>query len=196
MGGVLSSPKKLHFRLVEGHGVDNTSLSLAGRGEAKKVPKLKKILIGWEEWCALPDLGLPAVKAKIDTGAKTSALHAENIEVFNRGGQDFVRFEIPPLKKKEDLVVTCEAPLADERAVISSNGEREKRFVINTQIEFAGKIFNAEVTLTSRHKMTFRMLLGRDALKKAQVAVDPAKSFVLGKPPGVVKLYKNVLKEE
>ncbi len=160
------------------------------------MPKLKKTLIGWEEWCALPNLGLPAVKAKIDTGAKTSALHAENIKIFTKDGQDFVRFDIPPLKKKEDLVVTCEAPLVDRRAVTSSNGEREKRYVINTQVEFADKVFNAEITLTSRHKMAFRMLMGRDALRKARIAVDPAKSFLLGKPPGVVKLYKDVLKEE
>lgn len=154
------------------------------------MPKLKKALIGWEEWCALPDIGLPAVRAKIDTGAKTSALHAEDIEVFTRNGQKFVRFNIPPLKRKEELVITCEAPLIEKRNVISSNGEREKRYVISARIELGDKDFISEVTLTSRHKMAFRMLLGRAALKKAKVVVDPAKSFLLGRPEKVVKLYR------
>lgn len=148
-----------------------------------------KMLIGWEEWCALPNLGLPAIKAKIDTGAKTSALHAYDIEPFKEDGGEFVRFKIHPLQKNDELEKICVAPLADYRYVISSNGEREKRFVIATELEFPDKRILAELTLTSRHKMAFRMLLGREALRKAKYAVDPSKSFLLGKKKNVIELY-------
>ena len=155
--------------------------------------KSPKTIIGWEEWCALPDLGLPAVKAKIDTGAKTSALHAYDIELFTEDKDDYVRFKIHPLQRNNALERCCVAPLIDYRYVTSSNGEREKRYVIQTQIEFPSVCVKAELTLTSRHNMAFRMLLGREALRKAKFAVDPAKSFVLGKQKGAEDLYKRVL---
>lgn len=149
-----------------------------------------KVMIGWEEWCAMPDLGLPAIKAKIDTGAKTSALHAYDIEVFKENGADFVRFKIHPLQKNSKLERCCIAPMVDHRNVTSSNGEREKRYVIKTKIEFSNTTIQAELTLTSRHNMAFRMLLGREALRKAKFAVDPAKSFLLGKKKEARNLYK------
>lgn len=148
-----------------------------------------KTIIGWEEWCSLPNLELPAVKAKIDTGAKTSALHAYDIEPFSADGSRYVRFKIHPLQKNNELERCCVAPLTDYRFVMSSNGEREKRYVIKTKIEFASTTIEAELTLTSRHNMAFRMLVGREALRKAKFAVDPAKSFLLGKVNNAPDLY-------
>lgn len=155
--------------------------------------RLPKIKIGWEEWCALPTLGLPAILAKVDTGAKTSALHAFDIEAYVLNGQDYVRFKINPLPKKKDLICLCQAPLTDQRVIISSNGERENRYVILTQLQFGERSVEAEITLTSRHKMQFRMLLGREALRKARFTVDPAKSYLLGKVQKPVALYTHSL---
>ncbi len=155
----------------------------------KEKKMVKRTLIGWEEWCALPDLGLAAVKAKIDTGAKTSALHAYDIETFIYHNVPMVRFKIHPIQKK-NLVRVCEAPLVDRRNVISSNGEREMRPVIMTTIMIGSVVMQAELTLTSRHKMNFRMLLGREALKKARLIVSPSKSFLLGKIKKPEHLYR------
>lgn len=150
-----------------------------------------KTLIGWEEWCAFPDLGLPAIKAKVDTGAKTSALHAYDIKPFTKEGVKHVRFKIHPLQKNQKLEIECTAPLSDHRSITSSNGEREKRYVIKTPMKIGEKTIATELTLTSRHKMAFRMLLGRDAICKAKLAVDPAKSFLLGKIKDSAELYQN-----
>jgi ribosomal protein S6--L-glutamate ligase len=153
-----------------------------------KTAKPPKIVIGWEEWCALPDLNLPAVKAKIDTGAKTSALHAYDIETFVHFNVPYVRFKIHPLQGNRHIR-KCEAPLVENRVITSSNGEREVRPVILTALTFGPVTINAELTLTSRHKMNFRMLLGREALRKARFIVEPSKSFLLGKISKPEKLY-------
>ena len=147
------------------------------------------MIIGWEEWCAIPDLGLPAVKAKIDTGAKTSALHAYDIETFVRHHVPYVRFKIHPLQMNKKLYRICEAPLIEKRVITSSNGEREERPVILTALTFGPVTINAELTLTSRHKMNFRMLLGREALRKAGFMVEPSRSFLLGKIKKPGSLY-------
>jgi ribosomal protein S6--L-glutamate ligase len=152
-------------------------------------PKTPKIFIGWEEWCSMPDLDLPAVKAKIDTGAKTSALHAYDISVYDNHRVPFVRFKVQPLQNKKKLVCVCEAPLVEMRVITSSNGEREERPVILTALTFGPITINAELTLTSRHKMNFRMLLGREALRKARFVVEPSKSFLLGKIKKPESLY-------
>lgn len=149
----------------------------------------KKITIGWEEWCELPALGLPAIKAKIDTGARTSALHAYDIVPFKKDGKDYAEFKVHPLQRNEDIERVCVAPLVDTRVVISSNGESETRYVILTEMKFGETVIEAELTLTSRHNMTFRMLLGRQALRQAQFIVDPALSYVLGRKRGVSRLY-------
>jgi ribosomal protein S6--L-glutamate ligase len=154
-----------------------------------KTVKKPKIIIGWEEWCAMPGLGLPAVKAKIDTGAKTSALHAYDIETYIDFNVPFVRFKVHPLQNNKRLYKICEAPLLDKRIIISSNGEREIRPVILTALSFGPVTINAELTLTSRHKMNFRMLLGREALRKAKFNINPSKSFLLGKISKAEKLY-------
>lgn len=137
--------------------------------------------LGWREWLALPDLGLPAIKAKVDTGAKTSALHAFEVERFRRGGQDYVRFAIHPLQNIEDLVVGCEAPLVDERLVSDSGGHREMRLVIKTQLQLCGAQWPIELTLTNRDSMQFRMLLGRAAML-GKVVVNPNASYLCGRP--------------
>ena len=121
-----------------------------------------KLVLGWQEWVALPLLGLPAIKAKIDTGARTSALHAFDIEA---AGDGRIAFKVHPIPRRSDIVVACEARLVDSRDVTSSNGERERRVVIETEIEIAGRRWPIEVTLTNRALMRTRMLLGRQALQ-------------------------------
>ncbi|MDW4496732.1 30S ribosomal protein S6--L-glutamate ligase [Sulfitobacter sp. D35] len=119
---------------------------------------------GWEEWISLPDLGLPALKAKVDTGARTSALHASEIEVFGPAAKPKVRFLVHPVQNRDDLSIACSAPIVDRREVTSSNGEAETRYVISTRLEVSGQSWPIEVTLTNRSGMTSRMLLGRQAL--------------------------------
>ncbi len=137
-------------------------------------------VIGWREWLALPELGLPAIKAKIDTGARTSALHAFFVEPFDKGGLDHVRFGIHPLQKRTDIEVVCEAPVTDRRWVSDSGGHRERRYVIEAPVHMGGRVWPVEITLTSRDSMMFRMLLGRTAIK-GRMTVDTARSYVAGK---------------
>lgn len=120
---------------------------------------------GWEEWISLPDLGIPALRAKIDTGARTSALHAFDIETFGPAAKPKVRFTLHPIPGRDDLVIPCSAPIVDRREVTSSNGEKEMRFVIESQISVNGQSWPIEITLTNRASMNSRMLLGRTALK-------------------------------
>ena len=138
------------------------------------------LTVGWREWLALPDLGLPAIKAKIDTGAKTSALHAFKVEPFEQDGLASVRFWMHPLQKRDDVVVECTAPLLEQRDVTDSGGHREKRYVVRTRLQLAGSSYPIELTLTNRDTMQFRMLLGRQAMA-SRVVVDPAKSFLCGR---------------
>jgi ribosomal protein S6--L-glutamate ligase len=140
-----------------------------------------KNLVGWKEWFSLDFLGLPAIKGKIDTGAKTSSLHAFNIENFFVEGLEYVKFYIHPLQKNQGLVRECIAPVIDKRLVSDSSGKKEKRFVIAANIG-VGKINIAtELTLANRDSMSFRMLLGREALKLAKIQVDVSRSFLQGK---------------
>jgi len=125
---------------------------------------MQELTFGWEEWIALPDLGLPAIKAKIDTGARTSALHAHDIEVFGPASKPKVRFNVHPVAGNEDITITCSAPIIDRREVTSSNGEAELRYVISTKMDVAGQSWPIDVTLTNRAGMNSRMLLGRQAL--------------------------------
>jgi ribosomal protein S6--L-glutamate ligase len=134
--------------------------------------------LGWEEWVALPDIGLPALKAKIDTGAKTSALHTDHMKSVRRGGVDMVEFRVHPARRRRDLEIICCAPVVDRRDVISSNGEKEQRYVIETRLDIGGYSWLIEVTLTNRETMSSRMLLGRQALQQG-VIIDPGHSFLL-----------------
>ncbi|OGT31518.1 MAG: ribosomal protein S6 modification protein [Gammaproteobacteria bacterium RIFCSPHIGHO2_12_FULL_35_23] len=131
-----------------------------------------KLLIGWKEWCSLPNLHIPAIKAKIDTGAKTSSLHAYNIEPFQHEGKHWVRFSLHPIQKNNKISIRRSAPIFDQRYVTSSSGHKELRYVIKTIIKLGKRLWEIELTLANREKMMFRMLLGRDALK-GKAIIDP-----------------------
>lgn len=137
--------------------------------------------LGWEEWVCLPSINLPAIKAKIDTGAHTSVLHAQHIEVFKVGKKRYVRFEVSPLPEKPKFVVSCSAPLIGRRTVTSSNGESEKRYFIKTSIEISGETWPIEISLTDRITMQYRMLVGRTAIGP-EMTVHPTESFLNGQP--------------
>jgi ribosomal protein S6--L-glutamate ligase len=139
-------------------------------------PAAAPFILGWEEWIALPELGLPAIKVKVDTGARTSALHAVFVEPFGPKRAPKVRFGVHPVPGRADIEIVCEAAVVDEREVRSSNGEREERYVITTPIRIGDREWPIEVTLTNRDTMVYRMLLGRQAIIKG-VLVDPSASF-------------------
>jgi hypothetical protein len=138
-------------------------------------------LLGWREWVSLPQLGLDAVKAKVDTGARTSCLHAFSLQPFDRDGATWVRFQVHPKQQDNSLVVECEAPVTDVRPVTDSGGHTEERFVILTQLQLGVWKGDIEMTLTARDNMRFRMLIGRTTLAAGGFAVDPAHSY-LGSP--------------
>lgn len=137
--------------------------------------------IGWREWVGLPGLGITAVKAKVDTGARSSSLHAYDIQRFRRRGVRMVRFVVHPLQRDNRTTVHTEAPLVDLRRVKSSSGAVSLRPVIVTEVELLGQRWEIEITLTRRDAMGFRMLLGRQAIR-GRLAVDPGRSFVGGRP--------------
>lgn len=142
--------------------------------------KKEKSTIGWREWLALPGLGIPAIKAKIDTGARSSAIHAYSIETQSIDGIEYAIFQVHPFQDDLSHSVTCKAPIADRRVVRDSGGHEEERLFITTAVEFMGKRWDAEFSLTNRETMAFRMLLGRTSIVGGELAVDPALSFTQG----------------
>ena len=142
---------------------------------------LNKVIVGSEEWCTFPDLGIPTIKARVDSGAKTSALHAINISPFIKNGENWVKFDINPIQNNTRTIIHCEAPLVDKRIVKSSSGYREKRYVITSEIQVGESRWQIEVTLTNRDSMGFRMLLGREAMS-GRILVDPEQKYLLGQP--------------
>jgi hypothetical protein len=140
-----------------------------------------RVTVGWREWVSLPEWGVDHIKVKIDTGARTSALHAFDIETFERDGADWARFAIHPWQDTSDDTVIVEASLLGQRHVRSSSGAVRLRPVVATTMLLAGQRVSTEVTLTRRDEMGFRMLVGRQALRRRFI-VDPARSYVAGRP--------------
>ncbi|MDF1827754.1 MAG: RimK/LysX family protein [Legionellaceae bacterium] len=147
----------------------------------KMIEIQKKLLIGRSEWCALPLLNVPLIKAKIDTGAKTSALHAFNIECDHADGQARVHYDIHPIQGNDDVIVRCTSLVIDQRMIMSSNGHKENRYVISTSLSLGTKTWPIELTLSNRDPLRFRLLLGREALNR-RVMIDPNLNYHQDKP--------------
>lgn len=139
--------------------------------------KKKYPVVGWREWLSLPELGISKIKAKIDTGARTSALHAFALEPVIIEGKQKIRFDIHPFQHDTSVIKCCVADVVDKRMVTDSGGHKEERYVILTPITLAGRTWPIEITLTEREDMLFRMLLGRNALRKRFI-INPGRSFV------------------
>ncbi len=139
-------------------------------------------VIGLREWVALPDLGISQMIAKVDSGAKTSALHASNISTFGRDGQDWVRFDAHVGSRSKQKTRTCEARLIDLKRIKSSNGQLQERFVIRTPLVLGDRSWLVDFTLTCRKAMRYRMLLGCTAMQDAQLVINPGLRFVQDKP--------------
>ncbi len=141
---------------------------------------MAKFEIGWREWVGLPGLNIPAVKAKVDTGARTSAIHAFGIQTFEVEGVEWVRFQVHPRQRAKLPTITCEARIYDRRAIRSSNGQVQTRIIIKTRLEIGGVSWPIELSLASRDELGFRLLIGRQGLRR-KVMIDPARSYVTGK---------------
>lgn len=153
----------------------------AGSKKAKtKSTKAKrtKSLIGWREWADLPDFEVYDINAKIDTGAKSSAIHAFRIRETLIQGVEHVEFYLHPVQRRKKPEVFCRAPIADRRVIRSSNGQEEERYVVETRLRVGGRTWKIELTLTNRDAMGFRLLLGRDALRR-KFLIDPGASYLL-----------------
>ena len=139
-------------------------------------------VLGWREWIGLPDLDVPLIKAKVDTGARTSSLHAINPKKVEQDGREFVQFTLPHYRGDGHGRIKCLAPLVGLREIRSSNGNAEERFVISTHIVVGHHRLKVEVSLANRSIMGFPMLLGRTAMKAGRFLVLPSKSYLAGKP--------------
>jgi hypothetical protein len=161
--------------------------------KGKKKKNEISAIIGWKEWVGLPDLGIPAVKAKIDTGARTSALHTFEIEEFEANGLRMVRFGIQPLQRRQDIERFCEAPVLERRRVKDSGGHVEKRYVIRTTVALGTLSWPINITLTDRAPMLFRMLLGRKAVED-KFLINPGQSYLTGRK--LAKSYKPGIRQK
>jgi len=144
------------------------------------VAENEKKIIGWREWVSLPGLNIPAIKAKIDIGARTSALHAFDMELFEVEGEQKIRFRIHPIRRKTKIVLECVGDVKGQKMVTDSGGHRELRYVIRSPIQLGPVRWPIDITLTSRDTMKFRMLLGRTAVR-GRFLVDPAQSYLAGR---------------
>ena len=148
----------------------------------KATDKRNLSVIGWREWVALPNLGIKRIKVKVDSGARSSSLHAFDMETFEKHGEQWVRFKVHPLQRTRKKTVLAEARILEYRSVRSSTGIARRRPVIITEVELLGERWPVELTLASRDNMGFRMLLGREAFR-GRFLVDGGKSFYGGKQP-------------
>lgn len=144
------------------------------------------VAVGWREWVGLPDWGVDSLKAKIDTGARTSALHAFDLELFDRDDAEWVRFGVHPWQKSDGDPIVVEAIRIDHRTITSSSGTRTERPVVAALMRLGGRDITAEITLTRRDEMGFRMLVGREALAQG-FTVNPAASYLGGRPPKSIR---------
>lgn len=155
-------------------------------------PVYSTTIAGWREWVGLPDVGVPWIKAKLDTGARSSALHAFDVEEFVRTDEtdgaaiDWVRFRVRPWQRSENDIAVIECPVHDRRVVRSSSGHSEERIVVLLDISLFGRTITAETTLSNRDQMGFRMLIGREALSRGFL-VDAGKSFLGGRAPREIR---------
>lgn len=141
---------------------------------------------GWREWVSLPGAGVPWIKAKLDTGARTSAIHAFDVEEFTRDGEAWVRYSIHPWQRSVEDAVITESRVVDRRHIRSSSGHAQERYVVHMDIALFERTVTAEVTLSSRDEMGFRLLIGRQALRGGFV-VDPGRSYLGGRPKGATR---------
>jgi hypothetical protein len=139
------------------------------------------LIIGWRELVSLPGLKVAKIKAKLDTGARSSSLHAFDVQTFTEGPAEFVRFSIHPIQRHETPQIAAVAPILERRLVRSSNGETDNRIVIRTELSLLGEIFPIDLTLANRDAMGFRMLIGREALR-GRFLIDAAQSYLGGRP--------------
>jgi hypothetical protein len=142
--------------------------------------RTRKKIVGWREWVRLPDLKVKRIKAKLDTGARTSALHAFDVKPFTKYGASYVKFSVHPLQRKAKPEIRCRALVIDRRPVTDTGGRREERPVIRTMLKIGKSRYPIELTLTNRDAMGFRLLIGRQALRRRYL-VDPGRSFVIKK---------------
>lgn len=143
----------------------------------RKISLKNKLLIGRSEWCGLPDLKIKKIKAKIDTGAKTSAIHAFNMRIVKKSNKKLIYFDVYPLQRNQTKLVHCHAPLIDTRKVMSSSGHKENRYVILTTLNIGDQSWAIEVTLSNRDPLQYRMILGREALSN-RVLIDPSVTYL------------------
>ena len=149
-------------------------------------PTHSTTLAGWREWVQLTGVGVPWIKAKLDTGARSSALHAFDVTPFDRDGAEWVRFTVRPWQESTEDEVVVELPVHDRRSVRSSSGHVQNRYVVLLRVVLMGREVESEVTLSNRDQMGFRMLIGREALRQG-FAVDPGRSFLGGRAPKTVR---------
>lgn len=149
----------------------------------------RKTLVGWREWVALPELGLVAVEAKVDTGAQTSVLHAFAMHVVEEQGKQRVYFGVHPLRDDEALEVFASAEVVDRRVIASSRGQEELRPIIRTPVALGRQTWEIELSLTDRRHMAHRMLLARGALA-GRLIVDPGQEYLHGQVPAARSLYQ------
>jgi hypothetical protein len=159
--------------------VASSSTSKPARPAPRKGDKRKKKIVGWREWVGLPDLGIKRLKAKVDSGARTSAIHAFKVMPFTKDGGAYVRFTVHPAQRRRKPEVLCVARVIDQRLITDSGGNCQNRYVIRTTLKLGKSSWPIELTLSNRDSMGFRMLVGRQAIRSTYM-IDPARSYITG----------------